>query len=323
MIYIETDKKTAAFHFSLEEFIVREYPFNEPVMMIWQTEKCAMLGNYQIAEAEINMSLAREAGVEIVRRASGGGTIFTDPGTFLISIIMPKSENDNLKKTAQEIIAEPIAQALNKMDIPAKIEGRNDITLNERKIVGMAQYLSCGRICTHASLLFDADLNLLAEILQVDEGKIHSKAIKSVRSRVTNIKEHMEKPCSTSEFMEKLKKSLMCDMQLREHSLTADVLKQVEEIRKEKYGNPKWTIGKSPKFTFQNSKRFEGGKIEVHLNVEKGVVKQCSIHGDFLGTVPICDLEECFVNKEFQYQVFYDLLDGICLQPFFGNITKE
>jgi len=177
--------------------------------------------------------------------------------------------------------------------------------------------------------LFDADLDMLARILRVDDDKIRSKAIKSIRSRVTNIKEHMEAPCSTQEFFEQFKKALLMEIknqnevEVSEHKFSQDAFDGISKIREEKYANTSWTIGKSPKFSLHNSKRFAGGKVEVYLDVDKGIVSNCSIRGDFLGVVPIRNLEINFENNEFQYQVFCNLLDNVSLSPFLGSITKD
>jgi len=329
MIYIENDVKDAAFHFSAEEYIMREYPLNRPVLMLWQTEKCVMLGNYQVAEAEIDMGVARKEDVQIVRRPSGGGTIYTDLGTFLITIIMPDSGEEDSQQIAKEDISKLLVEALDQLGISAEIKGRNDITVASKKITGVAQYSKFGKICSHASLLFDADLEMLTRILRVDDEKIRSKAIKSVRSRVTNIKEHMETPCSTQEFFEQFKKALLMKIKSRNeievstHRFSQNEFDDINKIREEKYANPSWTIGRSPKFSLHNSKRFAGGKVEVYLDVDKGILTSCSIRGDFLGVVPIRGLEAHFENSEFQYQVFCKLLDNISLNPFLGSITKD
>ena len=322
MVYIEAESKNAAFHFSVEEYIMRCFPFNEPVMMIWQADKCAMLGRNQIAEAEIDISCVRQEGIQIIRRSSGGGTIFTDAGTLLYTMILPDAEQYSLD-TAREKIAAPVVKALNEMGIPAKLEGRNDILVEGKKVSGMAQYARHDRICTHGSLLYDTDLEMLTRVLRVDEGKISSKGLRSVRSRVVNLKEYMDSSCSTYDFWALLKKNLFSGQYIEKYALTEYDLTQIDLIFQEQYGNPSWTFEQSPRFSFHNSKRFYGGKVEVYLDIDKGAVSSCSIRGDFLGVFPIRGLEMLFENKLFQYEVFSGALDGISLQPYLGNITVD
>ena len=323
MVYIENASKDAAFHFSVEEYVVRHFPWNEPVMMIWQAHNCAMLGSNQIAEAELDMSYAEQEGLQIVRRSSGGGTIFTDAGTFLYTMILPCTD-ENSPEAVRRIVAGPIVRALNDMGVPAKIEGRNDIHVGEKKkIGGMAQYVRHGRICTHGSLLYDEDLEKLTRAIRADDEKIRSKALKSVRSRVTNIKEYMPQEYSTQEFLEILKQKLFCNRQIREHILTKEELAEIDRIYQDRYSNPAWTIGRAPKFSLHNSKLFEGGRLDVYFEVDKGIVLSCSIHGDFLGIASMRDLEEVFVGKPFKTQAFEEATAGVPIQHYLGGITKD
>ena len=319
MIYIETESKDAAFHFSLEEYLLRQYPFGEPVIMIWQTGKCVMLGRNQIAQAEVDLAYARQEGIPVVRRSSGGGAIFTDLGTLLYTMILPAGEYP--ADVAREMIAQPVVKALNEMGIPARIEGRNDILADGKKFSGMAQYIRYGRICTHGSLLYDADLEMLVRVLSVDAGKIQSKGLRSVRSRVTNVKEYLKDCCSVREFWDRLKQHIFSGLRIREYTLTENDRAHIDLIYRERYGNPSWTFEQSPEFTFQNSKRFPGGKVEVFLNVDKGFVSSCSIRGDFLGVLPVRALEELFEQKRFQYQDFAGALEGVSLQQYLGSIS--
>jgi len=322
-LYIQTNSKDAAYHFSVEEYITRNFSSDEPVMMIWQTKKTVMLGNYQVAAAEVNMGFAEEAGIELVRRSSGGGAIFTDLGTLLYTMILPYTQGQCTRQIAKETVAGAVVDALNKISIPAVHEGRNDILLDGKKISGLAQYIRRGRLCTHGSLLYDTNLDMLAQVLNVDEDKIRSKAIRSVRSRVTNIKPHMKQPLEVEDFRNLLKQKLFEGREIREYTLSEGELEAINCIYREKYANDCWTFESSPKFTLHNSKRFPAGKVEVYLDIVKGAVASCSIRGDFLGTVPIRGLEEQLEKQAFQYDVICDVLDGIMLEPYLGGITKS
>ena len=327
MININTNNKGAAFHFSVEDYIMQQASFcnNNPIMIIWQTDRCIMLGNYQVAEAEIDMKYARLSDIDIIRRSSGGGTIFTDNGTAFVTLISPRLSTNNWQQTVseKEKFTAWLVAALNKMGISAISAGRNDIHLDGKKICGIAQYSRNKKVCTHASILYNTDLDVLDRILCVDDEKILSKAVTSVRSRVTNIVEHINASWTMSEFCDLLKMELSASQKTNEYTLTNGDLLEIDNIYKTKYGNPSWTSETSPEFSFHNGKRFDAGRIDVYLNVKKGVVVSCSIQGDFLGTVPIRDLEEIFEGVQFKYDNFLEALEGIFLNPYFGNISKE
>jgi lipoate-protein ligase A len=323
MIYIEPQSTDAAFHFSVEEYIASQYPWNVPVMMIWQADGCAMLGCHQVAEAEIDIGYARKENIQIVRRSSGGGTIFTDMGTLLYTMILPHTKENYPLEIAKAKLATPIVTAMNKMGIPAMLEGRNDILIEGKKISGLAQYVKHGKLCVHGSLLYDTDLEKLTQLLLVDDEKILSKALRSVRSRVTNIKDHIPHSHSTQEFWSLLKQSLFCEHDFQEYQLSEHDLVEINNIFLQKYANDSWTFGRSPKFTYHRSKRFTGGKIEVFLDIVKGQIASCSIKGDFINTLPIQDFESLFIGKLFQCQSFEHALEGVLIQQYLGTITKQ
>ena len=320
MFFVETKSVNAAFHFSTEEFLMQRFGLG-PVIMLWQADKCVMLGANQVALAEVNMSFAQQEKINIVRRSSGGGAIFTDMGTLLYTMIQPYQKESAVMQIAKETIVGSVIGVLNKMGVPAVLEGRNDILANGKKFSGIAQYVRHDMLCTHGSLLYDTDLEMLTNVLNVDDEKIHSKAIRSVRSRVTNIKDYMG--LSTGNFIELLKTELISLNKAQPYVLTSSELNEIEKICKEKYENTDWTFGKSPAFSFSNSKRFPDGKIEVYLDIKKGVVTSCAIRGDFLGVAPIRALEEKLENISFQYEAFVKVLDEVSLSSFIGDITKE
>lgn len=208
-------------------------------------------GRHQVAEVEIDAALAERMNIQVVRRSSGGGTIFTDSGTILFTIILPYNEGDDVRQV-REFVAELVIQALNGMGIPAKMEGRNDIVVEGKKISGLAQHLAGNRLCSHGSLLFNANLDLLAAVLKPEAAKYKTKAVQSVRGRVTNLISYMERRLTIQDFQEVLKQKLFETGSIQEYSLTEQDLRQIEQIRREKYANPSWTYGKTPRFTLQN-----------------------------------------------------------------------
>jgi len=323
MRYLKPGGQDAAFHFSVEEYFMEHAPLSEPIFMIWQADKCAMLGAYQVAQAEVDLSYAREMNIQIVRRQSGGGTIFTDLGTLLYTLILPESSAKSSEEIVRELFAAPLVRALNKLGIPTQMEGRNDLLVDGKKFSGIAQYVRQGRVCSHGSLLYDTDLDMLTRVLQVNPDKIKSKGIQSVRSRVTNLQEHMGESVSLQEFWTILERALAEEWALEQYTLTAMEIETIDSIYEKKYGNPEWNFGRSPKFSYHNSKRFTAGKIEIFVDVVQGKILECSICGDFLGTVPIQGLEQMLENCDFRYETVDEALSDVNLAPYLGAITKE
>ncbi|HZJ90869.1 MAG TPA: lipoate--protein ligase [Oscillospiraceae bacterium] len=321
IIYIKTNSHDAAFHFAVEEYCMRHFSNDVTILMLWQTDPCAMLGAYQIADAEIDLALAEEKNIQIVRRSSGGGTIFTDRGTILFTVITPFKETDDAKQIQRELVAGPVIKALIDMGIPVKLEGRNDILLEGRKISGLAQRLSGDRLCSHGSILYDADLEMLGKLLTPDQGKIESHALHSNRSRVTNIIDCMEPKLTTEDFLLTLKRKLFEVDNIEEYTMSQSELDQIENIRREKYTNPSWIYGKNPRFTYHNEKRFPAGKLEAYVNVEKGIIASCHLYGDFLGVLPLRELEEKLETKPYQFNEVSEILRAIDLTKYTNGIS--
>jgi lipoate-protein ligase A len=323
MICIEPQSTDAAFHFSVEEYCMTRFDASETIWMFWRADGFAMLGRNQIAEAEIDAREAERLGVRTVRRSSGGGAIFTDMGTLLFTVILPLGRDGDAKRLLLQNAAEPIARALREMGADAGVEGRNDITAAGKKVSGMAQYIMNGRLCSHGSLLFDADLESLAAVLRADPEKFQTKALRSVRARVANLAECPSLPRDIKTFWRELKKRLFASFPVREYALTERDAESVGKIRAEKYANPEWTFGKTPKFSFENRKRFPGGKVEIALETEKNAIRRCRINGDFLALRPVRELEERIEGAPFAFDAVKRRISGADLRMYLGTVTQE
>ena len=324
MIFIEPPSFDPAFHFATEEFCMKHFP-GEMIWMLWRTDRCIMLGSNQIPGLEINLDAAKKHHITLVRRPSGGGTIFTDSGTIQYSVITPYTKGMDIKKVREEVLAAAMLQVIReKLGIPAKLEGRNDITIEGRKISGLAQHISGGQLCGHGSLLYDTDLELLTEVLNPGEDKIKGKAIRSVRSRVTSLRSHLSHALDldTDEFFQFLKKEWMAKNNMEEYILTGSDIGAIHKIRLEKYANDKWTYGRTPKYSYHNRVKYPLGIVEVFLKIEKGWIRECSIKGDFLGLMPIGELEEAFVGLSYQREIVEKKLEEKDITPYLGGITK-
>ena len=240
MFFVENSNIVdAALHFSVEELFTRYIKSAKPVYMLWQADKTVMLGYNQVVEAEVDKEFAQNSGIQIVRRSSGGGAIYTDMGTVLYTLIEPIIDEI---KTHREKLAANIIFALKELGVTAQREGRNDILVDGRKISGLAQYTVGNHVCTHGSLLYDTDLELLTRVLKPNEEKLHPKGITSIRSRVTNIKPFIAESFKVSEFIDALKKVLLRDRDFELYELNDDELIKVNRIKKDKYANHNWNF---------------------------------------------------------------------------------
>ena len=277
---------------------VEEYLFNtakEDIFMLWQNAKTVVIGKNQNAYAEVNLDYANENGILIARRITGGGAVYHDLGNVNYSYISVKDDNKSIDFLP---FATPIIEALKTIGVEAELSGRNDIITKcgGKKISGSAQHRQNGRVLHHGTLLFDADMSVLSKVLSVDKEKLQSKAIKSVSSRVENIKNLSSKVNSVNEFITAIKNHLINNYNLEE--ITLENNSEIDSLTQRNASN-NWLFPEKSylsSYTFTNKKRFNAGTVELSLSVSNGVIKKAKISGDFFGILPIEELEILLEN---------------------------
>lgn len=279
MIYIETGSSDAYFNFGLEYYFTAVKRLDEPVFLFWRTQPTLMVGKYQNTLEEIDQAYAEAHGIQVVRRMSGGGTIYTDPGGWQFTFI---EYGDGGDIHFQEFIT-PIVEALRALGVPAEFNGRNDLLIEGKKFSGNAQYKLAGSTVHHGSLLFATDIEQMVRSTTVDSYKIISKSIKSVRDRVTNISDHLAQPMTADAFKQHMVSCIMGGSG-RRYELTEEDRQAIEAIAGQRFRSWESRYGTNPKFSIVKTGRFAGGKIEFRLDVKKGVIASAHVSGDFFGT---------------------------------------
>lgn len=306
---------------AIEEYALRNLDINDTYLLFYINEPSIIIGKNQNTIEEINIDYVEDNGIHVVRRLSGGGAVYHDLGNLNFSFITKDDGESfhNFKK-----FTEPVITALRKMNVPAQLSGRNDILVNGRKVSGNAQFSTKGRMFSHGTLMLDSEIENVVSALKVKKDKIESKGIKSIRSRVANISEFLDKKITIEEFRSLLLRSIFGgENKVEEYVLTAEDWNKIEKISKERYQNWDWNYGKSPKFNMQRSHRFPVGGIDIRLEVEKGKIENCKIYGDFFGVGDVTDIEEKLKGLRYEKSEITKALKEVDINHYFGNITKE
>ena len=248
MIYIETGSTDVYYNFGLEYYFTLEKRLPDTVFLFWRTTPTLMVGKYQNVLEEINKPYADARGIHLVRRMSGGGTIYTDMGGWQFTFIQHKEAGEI--EFGQYIA--PVIDALREMGVRADFNGRNDLTIDGKKFSGNAQYRLGDCIVHHGSLLFDTDIAQMVASTTVDSYKITSKSIKSVRDRVTNISEHLPGPMDAETFKETMVRHIM-NGSTATYTVTPEDDARIREIAREQFQSWERIFGRSPKFTIAHS----------------------------------------------------------------------
>ena len=194
---------------ALEEYCVRNLDVeNEMYLLFYINEPSIIIGKHQNTIEEINKEYVDANGIKVVRRISGGGAVYHDFGNLNFSFITKYSPEffHNFEK-----FTKPVVETLREMGVNAELGGRNDITVDGRKISGNAQFTNLKSMFSHGTLLFNSHIEDVVQALNVKQDKIESKGIKSVRSRVANITEFLKEEMTITEFRERIIKSIFKD----------------------------------------------------------------------------------------------------------------
>jgi len=149
--------------------------------------------------------------------------------------------------------------------------------------------------------------------------------VKSVSSRVTNIKPYVKEDIDVLEFRDLILKNIFEyeNKPIEKYELSEEDKKAIQQMVDEKYGAWEWNFGRSPKFNYKGYKRFAGGGVEVRLQVEKGLIDNCKIYGDFFGKGDILVLEEKLKSVKYDYEAVKEELEGFPIGEYLGRISKE
>lgn len=321
MKYIVNNSHNPAYNVALEAYAFRELLAEDELFILWINEPTIVIGKHQNAIEEINKTYTDEHGIHVVRRLSGGGAVYHDLNNLNYTIISNKSQEGAFDfKT----FSQPVIETLADLGVTATFTGRNDLEIDGKKFCGNAQAYYKGRMMHHGCLLFDVDMTVLGNALQISKDKIESKGVKSVRARVTNILDELPEKMTVEAFsnqlLNKMKESYP---DMTEYVFSDDDLKNIQALADQQFGTWDWTYGEAPEYTIKRSVRYPAGKITTYANVEKSVIKGMKLYGDFFGIKDVADIEQALIGLRYEYPDVLAKLQTIDTTQYFTNITPQ
>ncbi len=324
MIIVQTkETDNPSYNLAMEEYLVKQLQHNEPLLFIYINRPSIIIGRNQNPFEEINLAYAKKHQIEVVRRLSGGGTVFHDDGNLNYSFIAKNDGNSvhNYKK-----FTKPIIEALHKLGVPAELNERNDIILNGYKISGTAQFSYKGRVLTHGTLLFDANLDFLQHALHFkQEKRIKSKAISSKRSKVINIRDYLSSTSTMIEFKQQLIKEIVeMNQPISTYIMTEEDHEEIKKIVENRYKKWEWNIGETPAFTIKERKAIEDfGYIDIQVDVKHGIIEKVMIDTSFYEKKELAEIEKKLHNSRFEEIEMRNRIEKINDNRFFDFISID
>ncbi len=261
------------FNLASEEYLLKQtdgYYF-----YLWINSPAVIVGVNQNTLQEVNLAYTEANDIKVVRRLTGGGAVYHDTGNICYTVISPFNPEEN----AYIRFTSPIIEYLNTLGVKAEFSGRNDITVDGKKISGNAQTIYNGKIMHHGTILFDTDATPLTNSLIQNKLKIESKGIKSIRARVTNIRPLLKNDMTTEEFYDGL--STFFSANLERYIFTEKDITAIHKSVKEKYSTYEWNIGYSPKGKNVFEGRFDFGTLKLNFDLTDGLIENAELYGDF------------------------------------------
>ena len=295
--------------------------------MLWQNEPTVVVGKHQNTLAEVNLDFIEENNIKIARRLSGGGTVFHDAGNINFTYII---EGEEGKMVDFGKYTKNIAEALNRLGIPAESNKRHDLIIEGKKISGNAEHIFKRRVLHHGTLLFNTDLELLEKAITPKFGKYKDKAVQSIRSKVCNIQPYLEKLMNLEDF-----KNYLLDFLFQKSSgtemktLNSGEFQKVVSLSEQKYSKWEWIFGYSPYYEIKNQMNSQKGMLNIKLAVRKGEIIDSQIDGNMFDMKEIIQINQGMVGLKHQKDVIHSFLEkhfdfknskGIDWQSFINHL---
>lgn len=312
---------------ALASYIVNHLRLDEPIWYFFVNSPAVIIGKNQSAMAEVNRPYMEEAGIHLVRRTSGGGAVYHDFGNLNYGYM---ADDDGKSFRNYERFTTPILEALHGLGVAdAQLSGRNDLLIGEKKFSGTSMYAVDGRFMMGGTLMLDVDQGEVAKVLKPNRKKLASKGVKSVQSRVTNIRPHMDAE-HQGMTMEQFKEYLILRIfqveqmeDVKTYTLTEQDWQHVDRLVAEQFGNWEWNFGHSPRFEYNRDQHFSIGTVEFSLSIQNGRIEQCKIYGDFFATGDIRDVEACLTGTRLEQGDLMEVFQSLDLPHYFGDVTEE
>lgn len=320
MLIIDSPSHNAYFNIASEEYLLKKFT-TEDLFLLYINAPSIIVGKFQNTLAEINLDYVKEKNINVVRRMSGGGTVYHDLGNLNFSFHTLLGQHDFMDFS---IFTKPVLTMLNNLGVPAVLEGRNDLLVEGKKFSGNAKLARHGKMIQHGTILLNSEMEVLGEALKINPLKFIDKATKSNRSRVVNLINYLPEKTTTSDMKKWLSEEIMKNNpDAKPYEFTEEDLKGIETLMKEKYETWDWNFGFSPNYNFKKAIKIPAGFIEVHLDVVKGIIEKAKIFGDFFASESIENLEEKLVGEKHETSHLERLFSNIDLTQFFGKVSQE
>ncbi len=289
---------------ALEEYLLHTVGEYQSILYLWQNQRTVVIGRNQNAANECRIPVLEADGGHLARRLSGGGAVYHDLGNLNFTFLSKEKNFDVDRQT------EVILRGVQAAGVKAERTGRNDLTADGKKFSGHAYYRTGGRCYHHGTLMVQVDKEPLERYLNVAPIKLEAKGVKSVRSRVGNLKDFC--PDITVESL--ARRLIEAFSQVYGLPVT---FKKEEDLDTEairagmaRFADPGWIYGDTRPMQYSCETRYSWGTVRLDYSLkETGEISEAAIYSDglepdYLSIIPLL-LKDCTLSENALHDRFF------------------
>jgi lipoate-protein ligase A len=279
MLCISLNSTDPFFNLSVDEYFLKNS--NGEYFILSINDKSVIIGKHQSAHRETDTKFITRHNLPVVRRISGGGTVFHDPGNLNFTFILNSNEGKQIDFRKYTL---PVIGFLSSIGIDAKFEGKNDLKTGGLKISGNAEHIYRNRVLHHGTLLFDSDIELMRGTLRKDTSKYETRAVRSNPSSVTNLVRVINNADNHFDTIHEFK-SRMLDWFLNNSpgsgvvDLSDKEIEDIKSLAETKYRTWEWNYAYGPEYHFSTSFEYDKTVSYCSLFVKDGIIWEIEIKG--------------------------------------------
>lgn len=314
--FIVSDSNNPYENLALENHLYNTFD-GEPLLYLWQNASTVVIGKWQNAYREVNFEKARELGIRVARRTTGGGAVYHHLGNLNFTFIMSPDDYDVAKQLGV------IGAAAASFNIEAKVGGRNDLTVDGQKFSGNAFKVGKHAKLHHGTVLIDENVDIMSSVLTPSPLKLRSKGVSSVRSRVINLKE-LNGSITVTNFGTELKSAF--ERQYGKAQVSSIPFADYKELY-DLYSSDEWILGSNPPFDYEASAKCSFGEISVCLSIAGDTITAANVYTDALDLDIAPAVQNALKGIKFTKRDISDALhshvpDALELAEIFVNLPR-
>jgi lipoate---protein ligase len=275
MFFINLDTTDPFFNLSIEEFLLKNS--KEEYLLLYINDPSVIIGKHQSGHREVNTKFVTENQIPVIRRISGGGTVFHDRGNLNFSFIRQSEDGKQVDFRKYTL---PVINFLKSVGLEASLGGKNDLNVDGLKISGNAEHVYRNRVLHHGTLLFSTSLEMLRNSIRTDSSCYKSRAVLSNPASVTNLNVILSVFHSIHEFRSEMAGYFLKNFSdLVPYEPAQEELLQAENLSSSKYMTWEWNWAYGPEYKFQNVFEISETVHSCSLLIKGGIIRECVISG--------------------------------------------